>query len=665
MPEVIAEALVGLRADMNDQQARREIEQSVRNAERQIRPVDVPVDTRRASAQIAELGGLMKGLLGAAAVQQGLRLVGDFSDATRDLVEAQSAANFQFESGARLIEEYADRADRSAGLSRRAATEMTTTFGAFFDQLGIGGEQAAKLSLGLTQLSGDLASFRNLNVEDAAQKIAAGLAGETEPLRRVGVFLNEASVQAKAAELGLGAMHGELTDGEKVLARYHLILEGLAKAQGNFAATSDELANTQRAQQAAWENLKAILGEQVNPTLISVQQALTGLTGSTAAAGDRVGWFGNAFRTAYEFMVPGIGALQRLGASGRDAADASGVMADAQRAAADAVQSMTLNVEAQIEALRRQVDAVYDAVDADLARRQTALAVEDAQLRVEQAQRDLNDAMSGGGRFAEQAARAQERLADAHSDVARAQERVKRLTWDLSDAQEALAEAVFHYGAGSRQARDAARDVERTQADLEQANTDSAKAARDLARAQDEATRAATRSEAIADASRRLERARIDLEAAVFRAVKAESAFADASNTTATKQEREREAVTRTRDALRRYSETLEGPVKAAVDARIKQLDDLIARLERTESLLGSTGLDGTVPPPVSAGALAPGAVTGGTLSGPGTIGGGQLGAGSIGAGDMLAKSVSVTFNYPVPPEQTAAYVDAVSGGRP
>jgi hypothetical protein len=186
-------------------------------------------------------------------------------DASRDMTETLSKSKVVFGVAARDIERFGDSAATSMGLSKRSAIEAAATFGNFFTGLGQGERQAADMSKRLVGLAGDLASFNNMDPTETLDKLRAGLAGEAEPLRRVGVFLNEAKVRAKAMELGLSDAHGELSEGAKVLARYHIILDETKTAQGDFARTSMNLANQQRTAAALLADQQAELGKQWEP----------------------------------------------------------------------------------------------------------------------------------------------------------------------------------------------------------------------------------------------------------------------------------------------------------------------------------------------------------------------------------------------------------------
>src|SRR3546814_7422923 len=117
------------------------------------------------------------------------------------------------------------------------------------------------------QLAQDLGSFYNVDTETAIQKLRSGQSGESEPLRDFGVFLTEANVKAKALEMGLTGVGDELTEQEKILARYHLVLEATKNAQGDEARTSDSTSNEMGRAAAAFEELRVAIGMKLLPVV--------------------------------------------------------------------------------------------------------------------------------------------------------------------------------------------------------------------------------------------------------------------------------------------------------------------------------------------------------------------------------------------------------------
>jgi len=182
-----------------------------------------------------------------------------------DLNESISKSNVIFGSSAKSIQTWAATADQALGLSQRAALEAAGNFAILGQSAGLTGTNLTTFSKDLTTLAADLASFNNTSVDEAITALAAGLRGESEPLRRFGVLLSESAVQAKAMEMGLAGTVKELTDQDKVLARNALILEQTSLQQGDFARTADGAANKQRILAAEVENSRAAIGEGLLP----------------------------------------------------------------------------------------------------------------------------------------------------------------------------------------------------------------------------------------------------------------------------------------------------------------------------------------------------------------------------------------------------------------
>ena len=121
------------------------------------------------------------------------------------------------------------------------------------------------MSIGLVRLAGDLASFNNMPTADVLDKLRAGIVGETEPLKSLGININEASLKARALSMGLIGVNDVMTTSARVQASYSLMLQQTSLAQGDFARTSGGLANQQRILAATIGNLKTTLGEAFLP----------------------------------------------------------------------------------------------------------------------------------------------------------------------------------------------------------------------------------------------------------------------------------------------------------------------------------------------------------------------------------------------------------------
>lgn len=192
-----------------------------------------------------------------------------------DAAELQSAFNQTFDDLSGTMNRWAQTTGDAMGRSTQSIQEMANTFGIFFNQAAPTRKEAAEMSKTFTVLAQDLSSFFNVSGDVALQKLRSGLAGESEPLRDFGVFLNAASVEAKSMELGLADASGEISEQAKILARYNLIMEATTEAQGDVARTAGGTANQTRAFMEALEELRVVIGERLLPVITPLIKGVT------------------------------------------------------------------------------------------------------------------------------------------------------------------------------------------------------------------------------------------------------------------------------------------------------------------------------------------------------------------------------------------------------
>lgn len=229
-----------------------------------------------------------------------------------DLNESINKSNEVFKQANDVVIAWAQNAANTVGLSRQQAIEAAASFGNLLVTMGQSREKAAEMSTQFVQLAADLASFHNTRVEDALDALRAGLIGESEPLRRFGVLLNEDAVAAKAVALGLATSTNAVTDQAKVIARYALIMEQTKTAQGDFARTADGLANSQRRLSAALGDLRETIGAQILPLigpfvnkLVDVVNAANALPGPIKEVAAAIGLAVGAFLA----LAPAVAAI--------------------------------------------------------------------------------------------------------------------------------------------------------------------------------------------------------------------------------------------------------------------------------------------------------------------------------------------------------------------
>ena len=189
-------------------------------------------------------------------------------NAAADMGETISKAGVLFGDAVGQVEAFAEGAAASLGQSKQEALDAAATFATFGKAAGLTGNELATFSTELTALASDIGSFQNADPSEVVQALGAALRGEAEPMRRFGVLLDDATMRQKALELGIiDTVKNALTPQQKILAAQALIFEQTGDAQGDFARTSDSLANQQRILAAEMKNVQAELGQALLPIM--------------------------------------------------------------------------------------------------------------------------------------------------------------------------------------------------------------------------------------------------------------------------------------------------------------------------------------------------------------------------------------------------------------
>lgn len=184
-----------------------------------------------------------------------------------DLGESINAVNVAYGEFANDVLALGDGVATRLGLSQVDFNAAAVRFSAFAEDIAQGGGTVSGAIDNLTSRAADFASVYNIEVSEALQVFQSGLAGQSKPLQRFGINLLDSEVQAFAMANGIGEVGRQLTETEKVQARYGLLLESTEKTAGDFANTSDNLANSQRIIQANITDLSATIGQTLLPTI--------------------------------------------------------------------------------------------------------------------------------------------------------------------------------------------------------------------------------------------------------------------------------------------------------------------------------------------------------------------------------------------------------------
>lgn len=210
--------------------------------------------------------------IGGAAVLAGIKKA---TDAASGLQQAVGGTGVVFGAVSGRIDSFAESAANAVGLSEQAARELTSTLGASLKGYGFAVDQAADSAIQLTEIGADLAAALGGTTADAVAALSSALRGEFDPLERYGIALRQASIDAKAVELGLA----DSVDGVDAYARAQaalaLITEQAADAQGAFLAETDSAAVAAQVAAANTQNAAADLGEAVLPLYAKVAEGVS------------------------------------------------------------------------------------------------------------------------------------------------------------------------------------------------------------------------------------------------------------------------------------------------------------------------------------------------------------------------------------------------------
>ena len=187
-----------------------------------------------------------------------------------DLAEVQNVVDVTFGSSAAVIDSWSKECINAYGLNEVSAKRYAGTMGAMLKSSGLAGDAIVSMSQNMVGLAGDMASFYNLDIETAFEKIRSGISGETEPLKQLGINMSVANLEAYALAQGIETSYNSMTQAEQVMLRYNYLMSVTADAQGDFARTSGTWANQTRLLSENWKRFTGVLAEQLLPALTSV-----------------------------------------------------------------------------------------------------------------------------------------------------------------------------------------------------------------------------------------------------------------------------------------------------------------------------------------------------------------------------------------------------------
>lgn len=195
-------------------------------------------------------------------------------DYASDLAEVQNVVDVTFGNATQQINEWSQAALKVYGINEVTAKQYTGTMGAMLKSSGLAGNAVVDMSMNLTALAADMASFYNLDTDVAFEKIRSGISGETEPLKQLGINMSVVNLEAYAMTQGITESYSEMSQAEQTALRYSYLLQATADAQGDFARTSSSYANQIRLLGENWTEFTGMVASQVIPVLTLLVEGL-------------------------------------------------------------------------------------------------------------------------------------------------------------------------------------------------------------------------------------------------------------------------------------------------------------------------------------------------------------------------------------------------------
>ena len=282
---------------------------------------------------ISKLGSGLKKLGGIIGTVFAIKEIVSFSreciDLGSDLEEVQNVVDVTFGKMSGVIEKFSKEAATQFGISELAAKQYTSTIGAMYKSMGFSEDAAAGMSIEMTKLAADMASFYNLDADTAFAKIRSGISGETEPLKQLGINLSEVNLEEYRLAQGIETSYKAMNQQDKALLRYNYLLSVTSDAQGDFARTSGSWANQVKVLHLQFQSIKADLGAGFINLFLPILQVINKLLQGLAK-------LASAFK-AFTELITGKKASGAASTSGIDTSDIKATT-DAYDDAADATQ---------------------------------------------------------------------------------------------------------------------------------------------------------------------------------------------------------------------------------------------------------------------------------------------------------------------------------------
>lgn len=234
-------------------------------------------------------------LVNVGALVGGLRslynILGNVITKSNDYIENLNLFYVSMGENADKAKEFADNFSNVLGVDPSKVMRYMGVFNTLAEGFGLSSDKAYVMSKNLTQLSYDMSSFLNIPIEQAMQKIKSGFSGEIEPMRAVGVALDQATLQETAYRLGINKTVSEMTRAQKSQLLYYQMMTKTTTMQGDMARTLLQPANAIRVLKEQFTLFARAVGNIFIPMLTAIIPYFMVLTKWLTAAAQAIANF--------------------------------------------------------------------------------------------------------------------------------------------------------------------------------------------------------------------------------------------------------------------------------------------------------------------------------------------------------------------------------------
>lgn len=207
-----------------------------------------------------------------------VKTMASYAKASSDYLENINLYQVAFDNATISSDKFINSLQEMYGLDESWLTRTVGIFKQLSNAMNISVETGNKLSKLLTQMSVDIASLYNLDIDRASSVLQSALAGQTKPIRgATGGDITQATLQTTLDNLGIGKVVTNLSYAEKRLLIIISLTQQLSEATNDYGRTIESPANQLKVLSEQWARFTRAIGNVTLPLLSQTLPYLNGI----------------------------------------------------------------------------------------------------------------------------------------------------------------------------------------------------------------------------------------------------------------------------------------------------------------------------------------------------------------------------------------------------